>query len=248
MHKHQLPLGAALALAAVSIVAWMLPAATQPGAERTPPVKATSPGTSATLPPDDSPSTRMAASDPASQSGARSSIRLSDQALPGGATPSLTAAPTLPDPRPPEISPRYTLPTQPDAGTLARRLADHPPLERNERVRVVPAEVPSVPGQPAGDTSKTLLILDATLHDPVVWLENEKPLSPSVSGVQARIADEFAASITTAAKDPDTAGKSFDDTWRDARAKANWEYQKFFGGEAANRRAIGAGRAAVSKQ
>ena len=51
-----------------------------------------------------------------------------------------------------------------------------------------------------------------------------------------------------AAKQTERGGKSLDATWQDARAKANWQYQKIFGGEAANRAAINAGRAAVSGQ
>ena len=42
--------------------------------------------------------------------------------------------------------------------------------------------------------------------------------------------------------------RKFDQTWQSARAKANWEYQKFFGAKPANRAAMNAGRAAMSQK
>jgi hypothetical protein len=86
------------------------------------------------------------------------------------------------------------------------------------------------------------------MHDPAAWVESEKPLGEVQKAVKAKVAADFAAEVAAAAKQPENAGKTFDNAWKDARAKANWEYQKFFGGEAANRAALNAGRTAVSKQ
>ncbi len=162
----------------------------------------------------------------------------------------VSTAPATPAPETHFISPRYTLTTQPNATTLAGKLANHP-LDPDERIRVIPSET-SAPADPAsqaaGSAAPVLLKLDATLHDPVAWLDDGKPSAEEQANVKAKIASEFEAEVAAAAKQPENAAKSFDDTWKDARAKANREYQKFYGDAAMNRAAINAGRAALSKQ
>lgn len=145
------------------------------------------------------------------------------------------------------ISRRYTLTTQSNAATLANALQNQPPLQRDERIRVLPAEAASAENKPIVGTDAVVLILDAALHDPAAWIEDAKLGSTTQSDVNARIADEFITEVAAAAKQPQTTGKSLDATWQSARAKANWDYQKFFGSEAANRAGMDAGRAAVAK-
>ncbi len=258
MPKRRILLAAALALPAIAVIVWMLTPTPRPSAETAPLADAPQPGTRAVAPVASPQSSRTMVAAAATRSGAKGIVRRSDEDFPE-LTPAPTAAPVLPDQTVPAISPRYTLATQPNAATLARRLEGQPALARDERLRVLPAEptdsAPIASAAPAGEKKQpaaadgaVLLKLDATLHDPAVWLEDGKPLPAAQAEVKAKIAGEFDAEIAAAAKQPGTAGRTFDDTWKDARAKANWEYQKFFGGEAANRAAMNAGRAAVSKQ
>jgi hypothetical protein len=176
-------------------------------------------------------------------------VRYADENFPAPApyrTPVLPAAPA------PSISPRYTLATQPDAAALARRLEGQPPLERDERIRVLRASAATDPSGAAEQSSATagsavLLRLDATLHDPAVWVEDQKPLGEKQEAIKARIAEEFAAEVAAAAMQPEAARKTFDKSWRDAHDRANEQYQIFFGFDAANRAAMSAAKAALPK-
>jgi hypothetical protein len=164
-------------------------------------------------------------------------------------TPALSPALAgqLPAAPAPSVSPRYTLTTQPDAATLAARLQDQLPLQRDERIRVLPVDAASEQNQTAATAASVVLIVDAALHDPAAWIEDAKPGNPTQTDVKAKIADEFSAEVAAAVKQPETADKNLEGTWQSARAKANWEYQKFFGSEAANRAGMAAGRSAVAK-
>lgn len=249
MNRRLAILSAALALPAAAVIFWMLTPDPRLDAETVP---------ARHIPELD---TRTARSESATQA-ARITVKNSADSAKmvrrvDEDFPELTSAPS-PSPAAPvvpatSISPRYTLATQPDAAALARRLEDQPPLDRDERIRVIPASAAAEASaateqNPATAGRAVLLRLDATLHDPAAWVEGQKPLGEKQEAIKAKIADDFAAEIATPAKQPEAAGKTFDNTWKDARSKANWEYQKFFGGEAANRAAMNAGRAAVSKQ
>lgn len=174
-----------------------------------------------------------------------SAVRRSEGNFRASSSAPARLAPALPQPVAPDISPRYTLPSQPNTATLARLLEGQPPLGSDERIRVLPVE--GTTGSSPGTNGSMLLLLDSSLHDPAVWLEDEKPLGAALAEVKAKIADDFESEVATAAKQPEAVGEAFDSMWKDARAKANWEYQKFFGGEAANRAGLNAGRAAQAK-
>ena len=263
MPKRRILLATALALPAIAVIVWMLTPAPQPSAETSPLADAPQPATRAAAPVAAPQSSRTMVTASTTRSGAPGIARRSDEDFPE-LIPAPTAAPVLPDQTASAISPRYTLATQPNAATLARRLEGQPALARDERLRVLPAEaaatvstetVPVATAAPEGGKKQraaadgvVLLKLDATLHDPAVWLEDGKPLPAAHAEVKAKIADEFDAEISAAAKQPKATGKTFDETWRDARARANAEYQMFFGGDAANRAGLNAGRAALSKQ
>jgi len=248
--QRRLPiLAAALTLPSAAVIFWMLAPDPRADTDATPaqslPERGAHTATSATT----SQSARTMVR--ASPNGSKMARRTDDD------FPELTSASSpaseLPVVPIPSISPRYTLTTQPDAAALARRLEGQAPLARDERIRVLPASAiadASGPSEqkPAAPDSTVLLRLDATLHDPAAWMEREKPLGEKEAAVQTQIGADFAAEVAAAAKRPETAGNSFDKTWNDARRMANWEYQKFFGAQAANRAALGAGRAAVSQR
>ena len=246
MQKHTAILAAALVLPAIAGITWMLIPSPQPLPEDAPRAEVR-----------DAASTT--ADMPAASPGSRATVIAGTISRPGITRPAEDYFPeTTPAPAPapvveltarPEIlvSPRYTLTTQPNAATLAAGLKYQPPLQRDERIRVLPAEAASAENRPAAANGAVVLVLDSTLHDPAAWLEDTKPGSSAHADVKAKIADEFTAEVAAAAKQPETAGKNLDGTWQNARAKANWEYQKFFGTEAANRAGMNAGRAAVAK-
>jgi hypothetical protein len=235
MNRRLAILAAALALPAAAVILWMVAPDPRIDAEAVPArdipeLENRTPSPESTLQ-----SKRVVVSDPTTGS---KMVRRADEDFPAPAP-----APVAPAEPAPAISPRYTLATQPDAAALARRLEAQPPLERDERIRVLPASAATdasstAEQNPANTGGAVLLRLDATLHDPAAWVDGQKPLGEKQEAIKAKIA---------AAKRPDTAGKTFDKTWRDARTKANWEYQKFFGGEAANRAAMNAARAALPK-
>ncbi len=248
MQKRILILAAVLAFPAIAVIAWMLVTVPRSPVEDSAAERIPQSDVRASVPQ----SARTMVTATATNSGAPGIARRSDDDFSAPA-PVPAPATVLPADPAPFISPRYTLTTQPNAAALARRLANHPPLAPDERIRVVPAEIAapraaSASNQTEADSKAILLRLDPTLHDPVAWFEDEKPLNETKADVKARIAGEFAAEVAAAAKQPETAGGDFDATWKDARAKANWEYQKFFGGDAANRAAVNAGRSAQPRQ
>lgn len=109
------------------------------------------------------------------------------------------------------------------------------------------APSPVAPSAPLPGT--ITLEVDASLHDPAVWVEDEDraPRTPAQESIEERIAGQFDAAVAAAVTDPATAKrKALDAAWREARARAHEEYQLFFGAEAANRAALKAGRAALA--
>lgn len=249
MNRHLAILASALALPAAAVIFWMLAPDPRINAEAVPARDIPELETRTAKEETTSRTPRMTVRNSADGS---KMVRRVDEDFPEftSAPPPLPEAPVIPDA---SISPRYTLATQPDAAALARRLEGQPPFERDERIRVLPASAASDASGTTAQNSATagrpvLLRLDATLHDPAAWVEGQKPLGEKQEAIKTKIAEDFAAEVATAAKQPETSGKTFDHTWKDARARANWEYQKFFGGEAANRAGMNAGRAAVSKQ
>jgi len=126
-------------------------------------------------------------------------------------------------------------------------------------IRVLPASLasgtttpsgggPVVPAAASGSAPGTIALeIDASLHDPAVWMEEEQPISEVQESLKDRIADQFDAEVAAAITEPVAAKrKNLDQAWRDARARANQEYQKLFGGEAANRAGLNAGRTALA--
>ena len=165
---------AVLALPAIAVIAWMLSPAPRPDTEQ---------AATESMP---SPASEAAALHLRSERRASRlprSVGRKSPAFPAKISPNLAsapaAAPVQPASQAPSISPRYTLTTQPDAATLARRLANHPPLAPDERIRVLPVETAAPrsaeagsPGsasagdRPAADTGAVVVKVDATLHDP----------------------------------------------------------------------------------
>jgi hypothetical protein len=242
MQKHIAILAAALVLPTVAAIAWMLTPSPLPLSEDTPRERV--PNTVSTAVASQASGTTATAA-PISRPGI---TRPSEDNFPE-TTRALLPAPAgpLPVAPPPSVSSRYTLTTQPNVATLAAGLHNQPPLQRDERIRVLPAEAAAAENQPAASNGAVVLILNSTLHDPAVWLEDARPGSAPQTDVKAKIADEFTAEVTAAVKESESADKNLEGTWQSARTKANWEYQKFFGSDAANRAGMAAGRAAVAK-
>jgi len=146
-------------------------------------------------------------------------------------------------PPPPPISARFTLAAQPGA-------AGRVPSEPNARIRVLPGIAPA--GKPgagaAAGAGAVVLQVDGSLHDPLAWVEGQEVPPGPHADLKEKIADAFAAEVSAAAKNPERDGKPLDQAWNEARTRANGQYQKFFGSEAASRAAISAGRAAAVKQ
>ena len=86
--------------------------------------------------------------------------------------------------------------------------------------------------------------LDRGVQLPAALLADAEPRTPAQAAVKQQIAAEFAAQIGQVAADPSALPRR----WSSAQARANWEYQKFFGGEAANRASLRAGREALAGQ
>lgn len=252
MNNRHLLFASSLALPAVAVIFWMLTASPRPDSESDPEQSVSEEGSLTTVPGAASAPSRTAVKASAASADIPGITRRSEDAFPE-LTTAPAPAPAFPVSPVPSISPRYTLTTQPDAATLARRLEAQPPLDRDERIRVLPAEVTdaastethtSDPAKPAMASSALLLRLDSTLQDPAAWFESDKPLGEKQQAVKEKIAADFTAEIAAAAKQPETAGKTFDETWKDARDRSNWAYRKIFGADAANRAALEAWKAA----
>lgn len=152
-----------------------------------------------------------------------------------------------------QISPRYTAATQAVPGF--QNVVQAP----GTRIRVLPEGV--APGATSGvaftgsaDSSgkaapgkAVVLELESALHDPAAWTEEEKPLGEKQAEVKTEIGDAFAREVASVATKPGATDTNLEDAWRASRAKANREYEKFFGADAANKAAINAGRAALAK-
>lgn len=151
----------------------------------------------------------------------------------------------------PSAPPRSTAPPRPQFSTVSPTRALSGTHIRVLSGSAAPAAGdPLVAATPAATVPGTITLeVDPTLHDPAIWAEEEEqePVTPAQESVKARIAGEFDAAVAAAVTDPATAKKkALDRAWREARARANEQYQLFFGAEAANRAALSAGRASLA--
>ncbi len=64
--------------------------------------------------------------------------------------------------------------------------------------------------------------------------------------MKQQIARDFANQINQAVATSGSDPKALESTWSSARAQANWQYEKFFGSEAANRAGIQAALEALA--
>ena len=238
-------LSAALVLPCVAAILWMLTPESGPGPEAAVPREAAAAG--------------EAASAEVNSGAAGGTVTPRIPLLPRIVRPAANDLPepeTTPRPLASEvrISPRFTPATQsvpglagvsPEPGTRLRVLPVQPPAPALSASQDAPQG--SSQQQRQGSEAPVVLQVDRSLHDPAAWVVPEKPLSSPQQAVLDRIADEFAASVAGAAKAPDSSTGAVDATWRDARTRANQEYKKFFGSEAANRAGINAGRAALAR-
>ena len=155
---------------------------------------------------------------------------------------------SAPLPNTSEISARFA-PDAQSSATLPRRDAVNGlGLQPAERVRNLPAEAVNETRSTPAEAADTplILVVDRSLHDPAAWVENKTPVSESQTAVKARIADEFAADVATAVKNPAKSAENIETAWRNAKAEADAQFRKMFGDAAFNRAGVSAGRAAVS--
>lgn len=150
----------------------------------------------------------------------------------------------------PPAPPRRTAAARPPSSTVSPRRA-----LSGTHIRVLSggaaseARGPAVAAPSAPLPGAITLEVDASLHDPAVWVEDEDraPRTPAQESIEERIAGQFDAAVAAAVTAPATAKKkALDAAWREARARAHEEYQLFFGADAANRAALKAGRAALA--
>ena len=143
-----------------------------------------------------------------------------------------------------------------DAPIIAPRFAanvphDAPnaPLLPGERMRTLPADIaPAAQDAAAPTPAPIILQVDRSLHDPVAWVENPGASTDAQAAVKAKLADDFAAEISAAVKNPGANAGGIEAAWRNAKADSDWQFQKLFGDAAFNRASVGAGRAAVTRQ
>jgi hypothetical protein len=111
-----------------------------------------------------------------------------------------------------------------------------------------PTLVAGLPDRPASgnayaaEPAELIVELDRGVQLPAALVEDDALLTPDGATVKEKIANEFERQIGGAASDP----AALERAWQDARAKANLEYQMFFGGEAANRAGITAAMEALA--
>lgn len=104
------------------------------------------------------------------------------------------------------------------------------------------------PGNTSPNPAPSIAVeLDRGVQLPIVLLEDEQARTPVQSAVKSQIAAQFTEQINQAATVAPTETADLDRVWSSAQARANWEYQKFFGGEAANRAGLRAGLEALAE-
>lgn len=162
-------------------------------------------------------------------------------------------SPVLPLPPTPSVSPRFVA----TSGTRSSTASPTGAVP-GTHIRILPAPVASGAATPSGGpivqaTSSVAvpgiitLEVGPALHDPAVWAEEDELIGAAQESIKDRIADHFSAEVAAAVTDPAAAKKKgLDQAWQDARARANQEYQMFFGADAANRAAMSAARASLS--
>ena len=127
--------------------------------------------------------------------------------------------------------------------------APNAPLLPGERMRTLPADIaPAAQDATKPTPAPIILQMDRSLHDPVAWVENPGASTDAQAAVKARLADDFAAEISAAVKNPGANAGGIEAAWRNAKADSDWQFQKMFGNTAFNRASVGAGRAAVARQ
>lgn len=247
VNQRLLLLATFLTLPVAGVVLWMVVPEPEPVAAREPALKRATGPTETSVPLESSLTVMVADRPPADPSNFDWRADDAFSQLQQTAAPAALVPPTA------GIAPRFTLLSEAKTATLHEWLRNTP-VAPNERARILPAEVLRAASggllsadEPRSAASPLVLLVDRSLHDPAAWVEDETP-GEAHAELKDRIADQFATEVRRTATNPEAAGETLDKTWTDARAKANWEYQKFFGGTAANRAGISAGRAAVSKQ
>ena len=139
----------------------------------------------------------------------------------------------------PIIAPRFAASVPHDAPNA--------PLLPGERMRTLPADI-APDAQDAPTPAPIILQVDRSLHDPAAWVEDAGISTDTQAAVKAKLADDFAAEISAAVKNPGTNAGGIEAAWRNAKAGSDWQFQKMFGDAAFNRASVGAGHAAVTRQ
>ncbi len=141
----------------------------------------------------------------------------------------------------PIIAPRFTANFSHDAPNA--------PLLPGGRLRTLPADIAPAAQDGAAPTSAPIILqVDRSLPDPVAWVENADASTDAQAAVKAKLADDFAAEISAAVKNPSADAGGIEAAWRNAKADSDGRFQKLFGDAAFNRASVGAGRAAVTRQ
>lgn len=158
-----------------------------------------------------------------------------------------TAPASAPDSAPstfsaaPSIAPRFTASVPHDAPNA--------PLLPGERMRTLPADIaPAAQDAAAPTPAPIILQVDRSLHDPAAWVENPDASTDAQAAVRAKLADDFAAEISAAVKNPGSNAGGIEAAWRNVKADSDWQFQKMFGNTAFNHASVGAGRAAITRQ
>jgi len=106
---------------------------------------------------------------------------------------------------------------------------------------------PSAPATAGAAPGELVLEVGPGLHDPIAWTTSAATTGGAKGALQQRIGEQFSAEVAAAVTNPEGAGQGgVDQAWRDAKARADWEYRKFFGDAAANRAGVATGREAVA--
>lgn len=141
----------------------------------------------------------------------------------------------------PIIAPRFAASVPHDAPNA--------PLLPGERMRTLPVDTAPAAQDAAVPTPAPIILqVDRSLHDPAAWVENPDVSTDAQAALKAKLADDFAAEISAAVKNPDAEAGGVEGAWRNAKATSDWQFQKIFGDTAFNRASVGAGRAAVTRQ
>ncbi len=229
MDKRLLLLVVGLAAPAVAAIAWML----IPAPQQDPIVSSIAPSESET---------------PAHGSRAASAFSKITRPAENDA-PEMPPDPALaPVPASPQIAPRFS-PAANSVKPPRRDAVNGTGLQPTDRVRVLPAGAHSQTETPESRAKKpgspVILAIDRSLHDPAAWIEDAPGRTSAQADVKTQIADDFAATVAAAAKNPQTPAEGIDSVWKTAKVAADANYRKMFGDAAFSRAAVIAGRDAA---